>query len=107
VAECALASGLGAHIDLSDVPKEGLTRSDLLVTSETQNRFLITVKPEDDGALQASLQGKVIFARIGTVTAEKTVSVKTLEGQNEVMTLQQLNDAYTAPIREDLPENKA
>lgn len=105
-AECALAAGLGAQIDLTDVPKEGLTRSDLLWTSETQNRFLITVAPENQASFQAALQGRVPFAQIGSVTADKFLTVKTLEGRVEGMKLQDLNDAYTKPLREDMPHIK-
>lgn len=106
VSECALAGGMGTQIEMSDIPKEGLTRSDLLWTSETQNRFLVSVAPEKEAAFQAALQGRVAFARIGTVTKDNAVTVKTLEGHSEVMRLQDLNDAYTQPLREDLPEIK-
>ncbi len=106
VSECALAAGLGAEVDLQTVPHEGMSRSDLLWSSETQNRFLITVAPENKAAFEATLQGKVPFAQIGTVNANKIITVKTLEGRAESMTLQQLNDAYTKPLREDLPEIK-
>jgi len=106
VSECAMAAGLGVQIDLSDVPKDGLKRNDLLWTSETQNRFLISVSPEKEAAFTAALQGKVVFARIGMVSKDKVLTVKTLEGHTETLTLQDLNDAYTKPLREDLPEIK-
>jgi len=106
VSECSLAAGLGADLDFSAVPKDRVSRSDLLWTSETQNRFLVTVPPENKDVFEASLKSRVAFAKIGTVNKNKIITVKTLEGQMEGMKLQDLSDAYTKPLREDLPEIK-
>ncbi|MBI2445588.1 phosphoribosylformylglycinamidine synthase [Candidatus Micrarchaeota archaeon] len=106
ITECALAAGIGAEIELAKVPKTGLARSDLLLGSETQNRFLVTVAPENQAAFEKTLHGKVTFAQVGTVSKHTTVTFKTLEGQFESITLQELSDAYTGPLRQDLPEIK-
>ncbi len=103
VAECALAGGLGAKVSLKAVPAFGVKRSDFLYTSETPNRFLITVAPGKAAEFEAALQDAA-FSRVGEVTADKTVEVQTLEGRTERMFLQELSDAYSVPLREDLPE---
>ncbi|MBI5226282.1 phosphoribosylformylglycinamidine synthase [Candidatus Micrarchaeota archaeon] len=109
--ECALAGGLGAEVDLNGVPKESVVRSDLLMASESQNRFLITIRPENKAAFVTVLQRaslgqtfRIAYAHIGTVSNQKRLQYKTLEGKTESMSLQEFSDAYTAPLREDLPE---
>ncbi len=45
LAESAFAGGLGMHIDLRTVPCQGIARSDYLLFSESQSRFVVTIDP--------------------------------------------------------------
>ena len=51
LAESAFAGGLGAEIDLASVPQAGVFRDDYLLFSESQSRFVITVKEEHADAV--------------------------------------------------------
>ncbi|OQX09369.1 MAG: phosphoribosylformylglycinamidine synthase [Desulfobulbaceae bacterium A2] len=66
LAETAFAGSLGLTIDLRQVPTEGISRDDVLLFSESQSRFVVTVRPEHAAAFEALLAG---FAcrRVGTV----------------------------------------
>ena len=45
LAETAFAGGLGMEIDLRKVPHKGIERNDLLLFSESQSRFVVTLDP--------------------------------------------------------------
>ena len=47
LAEVAFAGGLGMEVDLRRVPATGVDRNDLLLFSESQSRFVVTVHPEN------------------------------------------------------------
>ncbi|NLE65157.1 MAG: hypothetical protein GX606_04495 [Elusimicrobia bacterium] len=53
LAEMAFAGGYGASLILSSVPYEGMMpRNDMLLFSESNSRFLVTVSPEDQKAFE-------------------------------------------------------
>jgi phosphoribosylformylglycinamidine synthase len=47
LAESAFAGGYGAEIGLTSVPAKAIFRDDLLLFSESQSRFIITIKEKD------------------------------------------------------------
>ncbi|HLD76109.1 MAG TPA: AIR synthase-related protein, partial [Candidatus Norongarragalinales archaeon] len=102
ISECALAGNLGAEVDLNKVPNEKMTRSDFLWASESQNRFLVTVRPEKAAAFEEALEGQRL-GMVGKVLGQKTIKIKDLQNRSLEIPLQEINDAYTAPLREDLP----
>jgi phosphoribosylformylglycinamidine synthase len=74
----AFAGELGLEVDLAAVP--GDARSDAsLLFSESSGRFIVTVDPRLREGFEAALGGR-IFARIGTVTAERRVRIRGREG---------------------------
>jgi len=79
LAETAFSGGLGMSVDLAAVPMGGITRDDEMLFSESQSRFVITVRPENKRAFEAALAGSP-FACVGTVTAEGLFRVKGLRG---------------------------
>ncbi|MDP2717126.1 MAG: AIR synthase-related protein, partial [Candidatus Micrarchaeota archaeon] len=103
--ESALAGGLGARVDLNAVAREKIDRSDLLWTSESQNRFLVSVRPERAADFENALAG-IPFACVGTVTKQTALEIIRLDGKKERISLTEANQAYTAPLREDLPDSK-
>ena len=52
LAETAFAGGFGMEIDLRKVPRSGLERNDLLLFSESQSRFVVTLDPSKKKAFE-------------------------------------------------------
>ena len=69
LAESAFAGGLGAEVDLAAVPQAGVFRDDYLLFSESQSRFVVTVR-EGDLERFEKLFRSVPHAVIGKVTEE-------------------------------------
>jgi len=79
LAETAFSGGLGMNVDLAAVCASGIARDDEMLFSESQSRFVVTVRPEKKAAFEAMLAGSP-FACVGTVTAEGLFRVKGLGG---------------------------
>ena len=80
LAEAAFAGGLGMEVDLRAVPARDVTRNDYLLFSESQSRFVVTVHPEAREKFETCLKG-MVFAKIGTVTAERELQVMGFSGK--------------------------
>ena len=98
LAETAFAGDLGMELDLGMVPREELSRSDIILFSETPGRFVVTISPrytEDWEHLMADQE----MALIGTVTEEKRLKVKGLtRGVVIDLDLETLRDAWKRPL---------
>ncbi|MBI5556978.1 MAG: phosphoribosylformylglycinamidine synthase [Deltaproteobacteria bacterium] len=79
LAESGFAGGLGLDIDLRKVPAQGIDRDDVLLFSESQSRFVVTVAPEKSGAFEKTM-ADTGWARVGAVTAEPLFTVTGLTG---------------------------
>ncbi len=77
--EMALASSLGAKIDLAKVPSEGVERDDFLLFSESNSRFLVEVAEKDQPAFEAALKGRA-YAQVGKVTQKPKFTAKGIKG---------------------------
>ena len=98
LAETAFAGGFGLAIDLKAVPAEGIARNDELLFSESQSRFVVTVRPESRQAFEHALAGSV-FARIGLVIPEPTLRIEGLHGENIVTeNLADLKSVWQKPL---------
>jgi phosphoribosylformylglycinamidine synthase len=80
MAETAFSGGLGMSVELASFPAGGIARDDEMLFSESQSRFVVTVRPENKRAFEAALAGSPI-ACVGTVTAEGLFRVKGLSGK--------------------------
>jgi phosphoribosylformylglycinamidine synthase len=80
LAETAFAGGLGLTVDLRTVPAEGIGRDDELLFSESQSRFVVTIRPNAREAFEVALSGSA-FARIGQVIAEEVLRIDGLGGK--------------------------
>jgi phosphoribosylformylglycinamidine synthase len=81
LAETAFSGGLGVTADLSLVPYEGVRRDDYVLFSESQSRFVVTIRPEAQGAFEKVLKGNV-KACIGVVTVEPHFRIKGVSVKN-------------------------
>jgi phosphoribosylformylglycinamidine (FGAM) synthase-like enzyme len=80
------------------VPREGVGRDDTLLFSESQSRFVVTVRPEAKAAFEKLLKGSV-FAEIGTVLVQDIFEVKGLEGKVIIKEkIANLKEAWQKPL---------
>ena len=83
LAESSIAGRLGMEIDLRNVISENIQRSDYLLFSESQSRFVVTIHPEDKPQFERLMKGN-IFSLIGTVRNDTKFILKGLRGTVEL-----------------------
>jgi phosphoribosylformylglycinamidine synthase len=99
VAESAFAGGVGAEIDLSLVPQAGVFRDDYLLFSESQSRFILTVREGDAERLRKLFQS-LPFAFIGKVTGEQRLKVRGIYGTAIIdVAMERLKEAWLTPFQ--------
>ena len=79
LAKVAFAGELGMAIDLRRAPVTGISRDDVLLFSESNSRFIVTVAPEHQAAFEETLGG-LPCACVGSVTAEPRLRITGLAG---------------------------
>ena len=98
-AETAFAGGLGMNIDLARIPRQGVDRDDFLLFSESQSRFVATVRPEAQERFEKILRGNVL-AEVGEVTGETVFRVRGLEGRTIIAEdIRDLKEAWQKTLR--------
>lgn len=80
LAETGFSGGLGLDIDLGKVPVSGVTRDDVLLFSESQSRFIVTVSPDKAKSFEKTM-ADTGWARIGTVTVDEIFTATGLGGE--------------------------
>jgi phosphoribosylformylglycinamidine synthase len=98
LAESSFAGGLGMEIDLRLVPGAANLRDDVVLFSESQSRFVVTVHPEHVSAFEATLRG-MPCAAVGMVTGTASFRVVGQSGI-PIMTasITQLKAAWQQPL---------
>ncbi len=71
----AFAGMLGLDVDLRNVPAEGVDRDSVLLFSESNSRFIVTVSQSNRERFEKCLAG-VPFALVGRVTEEQRLRVR-------------------------------
>jgi phosphoribosylformylglycinamidine synthase subunit PurSL len=79
----AFGGGLGAEVDLSPLICDGPLDDDARLFSESNSRFVVSCSPEHASSLEALFRN-VPCARIGTVLAEKSLTIKGRGGRKIV-----------------------
>ncbi len=98
VAECAFAGGLGAEIDLARVPADGIVWDDELMFSESQSRFIASIRPENRARFETIL-GDCACAVIGAVSDNERLTIRGVKGEvvaGEKLSL--LKEAWQKPL---------
>ncbi|MFH1925891.1 MAG: AIR synthase-related protein, partial [Chloroflexota bacterium] len=100
VAEMAFAGGLGASINLKEVPLgEPIDRDDFILFSESNSRFIVEVSPDKKDAFEREMAGKS-FALLGQVTKESRLEVYGRKGDSVVsISIDELKEAWQKPLR--------
>jgi phosphoribosylformylglycinamidine synthase II len=97
--ETAFAGGFGMEIDLRKVPPSGLNRNDVLLFSESQSRFVVTIDPIRKKSFE-TLLGDIIYGEIGMVTESETFRVIGLQKKTIIETnIFDLKEAWQKPLR--------
>ncbi len=80
LAETCFAGGLGMVVDLRKVPRVDVERDDVLLFSESQSRFVVTVPPDKLDAFQAVMR-HLPCSKVGFVTTIETLNITGLSGE--------------------------
>ena len=80
LALCCLAGGLGAEVYLGDLPVGEALKDDALLFSESNSRFVVTCRPENEAKLQRQLAG-LPFACIGSVADTDSLRIHGARGK--------------------------
>ena len=101
LAEMAFAGGVGADVDLGHVPTEEMPdRSDAVLFSESQTRWVCEVSREHQGQFENAMRG-VPHSQIGQTTRAQRLRVRGLTGSLVVdLPLAKLKEAWQRTLRE-------
>jgi len=100
LAESSFAGGLGIDADLSKVPRIGIFRDDFLLFSESQSRFILSVKEKDLDQFQKIFRA-IPYGVIGAVRADGRFIVRGLDGHVIIDTeIDALMEAWQRPFKE-------
>ena len=99
LAETAFAGRFGMETDLKKVPLSGLSRNDLLLFSESQSRFVVTLDPSKKKAFEALL-GNAIHGEIGVVLGNEIFRMIGLHGKTVIeANIYDLKEAWQRPLK--------
>ena len=91
-AESALGFGLGAEIDIANVPAE-TDREDALLFSESAGRFIVSVSPANAERFEKAMAG-TIFRKAGRVRGDKRFIIRRGEAVMVNDAIEDLRNAY-------------
>jgi phosphoribosylformylglycinamidine (FGAM) synthase-like enzyme len=94
LAESAFAGGLGMRIDLAPL---GVQSNVAALFSESQSRFVVTVRPDQTAAFEAALAGSACY-RVGVVTADPVFDVTGSGGGKVLAPIADLKAAWQQPL---------
>jgi len=99
LAESAFAGGLGIEIDLSLIPQKDIYRDDFLLFSESQSRFIVTIREEDRSTFEKIFRG-VPYGIAGKVRDDEKFVVRGLNGDYIIdAEIGLLKEAWQAPFK--------
>ncbi len=98
LAETAFAGGLGMEIDLGRVPATGVDRDDLVLFSETQSRFIVTISPDKRETFEKAFEG-IAYGLVGEVTLASVFKTTGLSGREIIRAdIRDLKEAWKRPL---------
>ena len=99
LAETAFAGGLGMEIDLRKVPRSDVNRSDHLLFSESQSRFVVTIDPSKKRVFE-KLLGQSVFREVGVVRKGEMLRMIGLQGKKIIeANIFDLKEAWQKTLR--------
>jgi len=98
LAESCFAGGLGMDIDLRKTARVGIERDDVLLFSESQSRFVVTVAPDKAAAFEKTLAGTVC-TKVGFVSTVEKLHLIGLSGQTVLNAdIEALKESWQKPL---------
>ncbi|MBA4390950.1 MAG: phosphoribosylformylglycinamidine synthase, partial [Syntrophus sp. (in: bacteria)] len=98
--ESAFAGGLGMDVDLSHIPQQGMYRDDFILFSESQSRFVVTIRERDRAAFE-KLFRSIPYGMAGKVRNDERFIVRGISGRTIIDTdICLLKDAWQTPFKE-------
>ena len=98
LAETAFAGMVGMEIDLGKMPATGVDRDDLVLFSETQSRFVVTISPHKKDAFEEVFSG-IAYGLLGSITSAPIFRAIGLTGREIIRAdIQDLKDAWKRPL---------
>ncbi len=79
LAKSAFAGGYGLNVSLSKIPYSGVRRNDVVLFSESNSRFIVTVPKNMKEEFEVVMRGNTC-TEIGVVTDEKRLKITGLDG---------------------------
>ncbi|OCC15308.1 Phosphoribosylformylglycinamidine synthase, PurS subunit [Dissulfuribacter thermophilus] len=98
LAETAFSGDLGMKINLDEVPKSDVSRLDTLLFSESQSRFVVTIRPEHKEAFERIMENSGPIACVGEITEEKVLEMKFNEKTVMKENIIDLKQAWKSPL---------
>ena len=100
LAESSFAGGFGVEADLNAVPATGIFRDDFILFSESQSRFIMSIRKRDLDAFARLFHG-IPFGVLGKTTKNKHFKIQGIQGKTIIdLPLNQLLEAWQKPFRE-------
>ncbi len=100
-AEMAFAGGYGMDLSLEKVPNKDIARSDILLFSESNTRFIVEISPENKEAFEGDMRvEKIPAGLLGKVTESSEFRITGLDEKICIKTdIQKLKDAWQKPLK--------
>ncbi len=100
LAESAFAGGFGVDVDLAYAPAAGIFRDDFLLFSESQSRFIVSIREKDLERFRTIFRA-VPFGILGKVRRDERFIVRGIHGSVIIDTrIDVLMDTWQIPFRE-------
>ncbi len=100
LAESSFAGGFGVEADLGAVPSTGIFRDDFILFSESQSRFVVSIRKKDFDTF-SRLFYAIPFGVLGKTTKNKRFTIKGMQGKTIIdLPLEQLLEAWQSPFKE-------
>jgi phosphoribosylformylglycinamidine (FGAM) synthase-like enzyme len=98
LAETCFAGGLGMDLDLRKVARVNVERDDVLLFSESQSRFVVTVAPDKAAAFEKTMAGTAC-TKAGFVTTVEKLCLTGLSGQRVMdVDIRELTKSWQEPL---------
>jgi phosphoribosylformylglycinamidine synthase len=99
LAESAFAGGLGMFVEANLIPASEEMPPWVLLFSESNSRFVVTVEPERQTDFEKVMEGTV-FAKVGVVTKEPLLNIVDKQGQSVIRAdILELKEAWQKPLQ--------
>lgn len=100
LAESAFAGDCGVEVDLNSAPVSGIFRDDFILFSESQSRFVVSIRKKDLEAFTALFRS-IPFGVLGKTTKDKRFRIKGLQGKIIIdLPVNRLIEAWQSPFKE-------